>query len=195
MSVKEKGFTLIELLVAIALIAVVVSLAGPSYQAVIVDSRLTGAINELQGALSYARSEAVKKQGTITLCSSTDSATCANSIAWTNGWLLFSDRDDDAVVDGTDTILKVGAQQVGGLSTRLSGFNYGNGIIQFDADGSLRGSAATSGSVIVCPEDNVVRDAKAIVLYISGFSRLSVDEDSPGNNVVELHDGTDVSCP
>ena len=195
MSIKEKGFTLMELLVAIALIAVVISLAGPSYQTVIVGSRLSAAINELQGVVSYARSEAVKQQGTITLCSTSDSATCTSSSSWTNGWLVFSDRNSDAIVDGTDTILKIGEQQKSGITVRLSGFNYGAGIIQFDADGSLGGAAATSGSVIVCPQDNVVRDAKALVLYISGFARLSVDEDSPGNGVVELHSGADVTCP
>lgn len=191
----QKGFTLIELIVAVAVVALALGLAAPSYEVFVVSSRMSGSVNELQGAIAYARSEAVKKQTTVTMCSSLDSATCANTAQWTNGWLIFTDRDSDATLDATDTIARVGNQQEGGSSVRLEGFSYGAGVIQFNAEGMLRGGNAVSGSVIVCPNDNEEQDAKAVVLYTSGFSRLAVDEDNPGNNVVELHTGNDVTCP
>ncbi len=195
MSVREKGFTLIELIVAVAVVALALGLAAPSYEMFVVSSRMSGSVNELQGAVAYARSEAVKKQATVTMCSSADGAACANSAQWTNGWLIFTDRDSDATVDAADTIARVGNQQEGGSSVKLEGFSYGDGVIQFNAEGMLRGGNPAAGSIIVCPNDNDVQDAKAVVLYISGFSRLAVDEDSPGNNTVELHTGDDVACP
>lgn len=195
MSVREKGFTLIELIVAVAVVAIALGLAAPSYQMFVVSSRMSGSVNELQGAIAYARSEAVKKQTTVTMCSSADGAACANTAQWTNGWLIFTDRDNDAVVGAADTIVRVGNPQEGGSSVRLAGFNYGAGVIQFNAEGMLRGGNAVAGSIIVCPNDNDVQDAKAVVLYTSGFSRLAVDEDNPANNTVELHTGNDVACP
>lgn len=193
MSVREKGFTLIELLIVIALISILVSLAGPSYQVFIVDSRISGSVNAAQGLLSYARSEAVKAQDTVTVCGSNDSATCSGNVSWSNGWLVFVDRDADRTIDGDDQLLKVADAQQGGNTLRLTGINLATGVIQFNSRGELQGAAATAGTAVLCPADNDTLDARGVVVYLSGFTRLAVDEDNDG--VVNDHAGNDVTCP
>jgi prepilin-type N-terminal cleavage/methylation domain-containing protein len=59
------GFTLIELLVVIALVAIVVALAAPSLNQMIVMQRLRGTSTQLTTDLQFARSEAVSRQDVV----------------------------------------------------------------------------------------------------------------------------------
>lgn len=64
--IASRGFTLVELLVVVALGALLVSLAIPSFGGLIARKRLDGVIAELGTDLQYARSEAVQRQSNST---------------------------------------------------------------------------------------------------------------------------------
>ncbi len=52
-----------------------------------------------------ARSEAVRRGVTVTVCPSSDGAACSadGSVDWSAGWIVFTDLDGDSVFDsGTD---------------------------------------------------------------------------------------------
>lgn len=85
------GFTLIELLVVVAIAAILVALAAPSFSDLMRRNRLSAAASALQVSLSLARSEAVKRgaDARVTVAANTTAG------AWTNGWTVF--------VDGTGT--------------------------------------------------------------------------------------------
>jgi len=55
------GFTLVEVIVVIAILAVVLSLALPSYTGYLARKRVEGTFNELQTDVHFARSEAVSR--------------------------------------------------------------------------------------------------------------------------------------
>lgn len=57
----KNGFTLIELLVTLAVLAIVLTFAVPSFQQLINNNRLTTEVNTLVSALQLARSEAVNR--------------------------------------------------------------------------------------------------------------------------------------
>ena len=59
---RRRGFTLIELMVVVALVAIIVTLAAPSFRDLIVMRRLRGASAELVTDVQFARSEAVSRQ-------------------------------------------------------------------------------------------------------------------------------------
>jgi prepilin-type N-terminal cleavage/methylation domain-containing protein len=81
----SKGFTLIELLITITIIAVLASLAGPSFAAFIKQDRLTTSANHLSAVYKFARSEAVKRVETITLT------------RMDNSWLVQTTRDNAVI--------------------------------------------------------------------------------------------------
>jgi len=56
-----RGFTLLELMVAIAVLAILATVGVPSFRALIQNNRVTTQANELVSALSFARTEAVKR--------------------------------------------------------------------------------------------------------------------------------------
>jgi type IV fimbrial biogenesis protein FimT len=78
------------------------------------NSRITGAANDVMGALHYARSEAVKRRLPVTFCTSANAvtganqanpnATCAAS-AFLTGWIVFVDTNDSGQRDAGELIL------------------------------------------------------------------------------------------
>lgn len=61
------GFTLIELLLVMAVLAIVAALAGPSFSELIASQRERAAASALYESLILARSEAIKRNTTVTL--------------------------------------------------------------------------------------------------------------------------------
>lgn len=59
------GFTLIELMVTIAVAAILLAVAVPSFRHLIISNRLTTAANEVVTALTVARSESIKRNANV----------------------------------------------------------------------------------------------------------------------------------
>lgn len=83
----SRGFTLVELMVTLAVLAIVLAIAAPSFTTLIQSNRTQTISNDLVGALQYARSEAVKRGVRVDICRRMDDA-CANASDWGNGWLV-----------------------------------------------------------------------------------------------------------
>lgn len=83
-----RGFTLIELMVTIAVLAIVIAIAAPSFTSVIQSNRTTALHHEILGAIQLARSEAVKRRKEVVVCRSENMTDCANGADWTVGWLV-----------------------------------------------------------------------------------------------------------
>lgn len=79
---RSNGFTLVELLVTIAVAAILLAIATPSFTAVINNNRLTSAANEMVATIQTGRMEAVRRNARTTVCSSANEATCGGAGAW-----------------------------------------------------------------------------------------------------------------
>ncbi len=64
------GFTLVELMVVITLLSILASIAIPSFDDSLLNSRLTSQSNRILAALQFARSEAATRGSSITICGS-----------------------------------------------------------------------------------------------------------------------------
>jgi type IV fimbrial biogenesis protein FimT len=76
-------------MVTLAVLAIVVGIAVPSFNNQIQNNRSVALADELVTALNYARSEAVKRGRRVSLCASGNGATCGTT--WTDGWMVFVD--------------------------------------------------------------------------------------------------------
>ena len=106
-----KGFTLIELMVTLAVLAIVLTIAIPSFTSQVRDNRSLTFGDEFVTALNFARSEAVKRGRNVSLCAANETQTgCGND--WSNGWLVAVDsaaeNDNSVDIDDVNTdILRV----------------------------------------------------------------------------------------
>lgn len=86
--VHARGLTTIELMVVIVVLAILMMIAVPSFRDASLGSRLSAAANNLLASVQLARSEAIKRNQTVTLCASSDGAACAASGGWEQGWII-----------------------------------------------------------------------------------------------------------
>jgi len=71
-----RGFTLVELMIVVAVVAILLGLAVPSFYQVITNMKLTSYANNLVSSTLLARSEAINRNAVVSLCVSTDGMTC-----------------------------------------------------------------------------------------------------------------------
>lgn len=104
---RQHGFTMIELMVTVAVLAIVLTVAVPSFANLVNGNRLNAQANLLLAAIEYAKTEAVKANATITFCHSADGTSCSAAPAggW-NGWLIGTAAAPSGIVAGS--VLRAG---------------------------------------------------------------------------------------
>jgi type IV fimbrial biogenesis protein FimT len=168
----HKGFTLIEFTITLAVAAVLLSLAMPSFRTLTMNKRITTQTNEFIASLALARAEALKRVDRVTVCKSANGTACTGSGGWEQGWIVFAELDDDATVDNGEAILLVRSALEGG-NTLQGSTNVAN-YISFVASGSprLTSGAFQSGTLVVCDERGAGEYARAINVSVTGRSRV-----------------------
>lgn len=105
---RSRGFSMVELVVTLAVAGILLASAIPSFQSVIRSNRVSAQANELITAFTLARSEAVKRNGTIAVCSADTSVSppvCGTD--WAAGTMVFADADADGVQDAGEEVVRV----------------------------------------------------------------------------------------
>ncbi len=77
---RTSGFTAIELMVTVAILAVLSTLAAPSFSGITERWRVRQAAEDLESSIYFARSEGIKRGGNVTLA--------ANGSGWNEGWTV-----------------------------------------------------------------------------------------------------------
>ena len=85
------GVTLIELVITLSIAAILMTIAVPSFQDLMRNNRTAVQVNEFLTTLNLARSEAVKRGASVSVCSSINSTACRTSdqTNWAGGWILY----------------------------------------------------------------------------------------------------------
>jgi type IV fimbrial biogenesis protein FimT len=127
---STSGFTLLEALVVMALLGILVSMAVPALSGLRARYQLQAQAEGLLNSLVLARSEALRRQQRVSLCARATDATCDANGEWRQGWLVFTDPNNNGLRDAGEAVIEVHAAlptaaQMGATSTVKAYFSYG----------------------------------------------------------------------
>ena len=150
---RAGGFTLVEMLVVMGIVAILVGVGVPSFRYVTNANRIASEVNGLLGDMQFARAEAIKEGQTVTICSSNNGATCANSASWANGWIVFNDPNNNKTVDAPTETVRRAQRQLGLGDTFLAG--PATSAITFNREGFAFGLPGTITLALHDPSANI----------------------------------------
>lgn len=167
------GFTLIELMVVLVILALLLTLGVPAMQQLLQGNRMRAEAHRLLAAINLARSEAVLRNRSVSLCPSpmamTGVAECSGLYA--GGWIVFSNVDGDREIDaGSDEVLQVFEGLPPGYKlTNRVGSRELTDLISYLPDGSSR----KNRTLLICSPPGARVDPLGIVVNIVGRPRLA----------------------
>jgi type IV fimbrial biogenesis protein FimT len=173
-------------MVAITVLAIGLGIAVPSFTDMTRRNRLTTQTNSLLSALAIARSEAVKRGVSVTVCpaqTASDTADqCSGDTNWAeNGWIVFTDAvgavgevSSDVVTDTHDEILQripaASAQQIRIVNEDIVSLTYRQ-------DGMIDVPPGTITNFVLSPErcanPDGAREVEVIAAGRAGSSKAN----------------------
>ncbi len=151
-----RGYTLLELLVALALTAILATIAYPGFIALLLDSRRDAIITTAVHAVHAARQFAATRDEPVELCGSLDAMHCSGRADWSTGLLVVG--ADGTVHRSLPTLQPVHAPTL--KSNRA--------VVHFEPGTSF----ASPATMTICDRRGS-RAARAVIVSRSGRPRVS----------------------
>ncbi len=196
----DDGFTILELLVTLAIGALLLSFAVPSFKSVIDNQALQSVIGPLSLSTASARSESAKSGDAITVCARATDSQCGTD--WNNGVLVFRDGDysrgeSTAVVSPTDEILRIVPAHNKNITlsaiastNRTASGEYTPSYVRYEPDGRANWK---NGTFYACDSRGNTH-ANALHISISGSIRSARRPHSVTDNSVKDIFGRALPC-
>jgi type IV fimbrial biogenesis protein FimT len=162
---RPRGFTLPELVFTLAIAIGLLGWGIPAFRDLQLNAARTREVNQFIQAVYLARSEAIKRNGVVSLCPSLDGELCAaTGTPWQRGWIIFvnMDRDSPAVRDLGEELLRVYAPWDRGA------VNANRATLSFRPFGQM----GVTATFTFC-DDRGAKAARAVIISQTGRPRVS----------------------
>ncbi len=158
------GFTLVEMVITVAVLGIVLAIAVPSMSAMLRSQRISTASSDVYASLIFARSEAIKRNASVRVCTSGD---------WAAGWSINA-------TDCSGTILRQQNALVGVKILQKDG-STAIGDLTFQRDGRVTTATPAGGIVVKSAEDSTLK-ARCVVVDVGGRPNIKTDADNDATN-------------
>lgn len=189
------GLTLVEMLTTLAVAGILVAAASGGATHLVGQHHAAAAVNQMLGAIHFARHAAVAHRTSATLCPAEGDTghpsheRCGRRNTWHNGALVFLDGNANGRFDGSDVLLRRLPPLGEGDRFYWRSFRNRTHLM-------IRPSGLTdwqNGNFLYCPQGGDPRFARQIVINVQARARHSRDSD--GDGIVEDARGRPLECP
>lgn len=167
----DLGFTLVELLAGLVLLGMLSAWAIPAFGTLARNAERTAQVNQFAQAIYLARSEAIKRNGVVSLCPTLDGRYCSPATNWSTGWIVFLnlDRDSPALRDAGEPLLHAYASwDAGHIAANRSTLSF-----------RPFGQMGVTATVTFCDERGAAA-ARAVIISQTGRPRVTARNSSGG---------------
>lgn len=155
---SQTGFTLIEVLITLSIVAILLTIGMPAMRDAIFVQKVKSAVTDIHVSLSYARSEAIKRNSNVDIV-----PVVTNS--WMDGWNVQTGGTTLKALDAYPDLLITGPL----------------GTITYQRNGRLSGGSAT-GDFNVYVSGNANIAMRCVVISANGMPHIDSDSDSDPTN-------------
>jgi type IV fimbrial biogenesis protein FimT len=152
--ISHPAFYQIALMVAMAILAILAAIAVPGYDSVVLSSRLRTYTTDFSASAQLARSEAMKRNAPITLCSSSDGATCDAAAGWEQGW-----------------VIRAGSTVIRHYPAAKSGYLLSSSVRQLTFQPS--GFGSTPAAMTICRATPLGNQERSLTLSVTGRATIT----------------------
>lgn len=166
---REAGFTLVEMAVALAMVALLATLALPAFGDWIAAYQVTNHARHLAETITRARTEAVRRGQRVNLCKSPDLLRCADAGDWERGFILHVDINRDGQIADGEVLLASEGPAPHGITVQAN--RPLDAYVSFTDHGHARmlNGALQMGTFVVCRSG---QHARNVVLSAGGRVRV-----------------------
>jgi type IV fimbrial biogenesis protein FimT len=178
--IYAQGFTLHEALVSLTLVGILF-VGAMGFGRLVPNTGIATDVNTLLADLALARSEAIKRGQSVTVCQSDSTTDCTGSSSWHQGWVVFADANSNRSVDVDESMLRVQQPLLHGAQVQFRGSGVGRDhYVTYQPSGF----ATPNGTFTFC-DANDSRNARVVIMYWTGRARTSTTK----------ADGDPIDCP
>ncbi|MBT8135965.1 MAG: GspH/FimT family pseudopilin [Gammaproteobacteria bacterium] len=179
-----RGFTLIELLYTLVIVALVLTIGAPTFQSTVRNSRMTASVNNMIASLQLARSEAIKRRGPVSICTSADitpdDPSCDSTSPWHDGWMAFVDDNGNGSRETDEPILRREAGMKGSVQVTVPADQPLQTSLTYLASGFPNlGALSAAGFLLFCDDRSSDRFGRVISVPQTGRPVVATVDDRP----------------
>jgi type IV fimbrial biogenesis protein FimT len=168
----QAGLTLIEVLIVMAILGILMPMGVSQLNGVMDSMKLTAASNSLVSHFHFARSEAIKRNGRVVLCTSDGATGCSTTGGWHQGWIVFYDANGNGLRELAEPLLAREDRLSAVL--RLTGNLNVARYVSFAPNGAtkLSSGAFQAGTLTICRHSAEAGEARQVILNAVGRPRV-----------------------
>ena len=177
-----RGFTIVELMVTLAIAAILLAVAVPSFTLFAQKRAISQKTVQVRNALELARGLVLSQRQVWTVCTVDASNSCVSSAGLR--LLVFRDDNDDKDFNTGEMLQQ--EIDINSIELEISA-SFGRPYMRF----ARSGEALESGNIEVCSTNQAVDYGRQAIVFRSGRIRLSNDSDGDGYDDTG---GTKIEC-
>jgi type IV fimbrial biogenesis protein FimT len=162
---QQRGITALELMVTMAIVAILLAAGVPAFKNYGWNLRMKTAMDVLQTDLKLARGRAISHNIQTVICPTQGSNECSGKPDWENGWIVFTDLNNDHQKQAGEPLIKqADATEFIRISSSRS-----RSYLRFYPNGTAPGSNIT---ILFCDKRGAGHAGKILV---SNTGRIRMD--------------------